>query len=191
MAHLALFALLACAHTPQEAAAAPAQVDEVSGQPFTLQVRSDTLQAGQPMPLETVFDGFGCTGGNVSPQLSWSAGPEGTASYAVMMYDPDAPTGVGFHHWWVANLSPETLSLAEGAAGSGLPEGAVEGRNDYSTSTYGGPCPPEGRTHRYQFTVWALDSELPVDENTSAAVVRFLVRNKTLAAGRLEATYAR
>ncbi len=188
---MSLFVLSGCASgAPPAVDPFDSDVDPLTKMPHTLTVRSSTLAGATVMPGESVFDGFGCTGENVSPQLSWSEGPEGTKSYLVMLYDPDAPTGVGFHHWWVANLSPGTRALPEGVAE--LPAGAVQGRNDYGTTTYGGPCPPEGRTHRYLFYVWALGVDaLPVDAQTSPVVVRFMLAQNALAVGRLEATYGR
>lgn len=168
--------------------------DPLTELPLTLEVKAPSLPASLVIPQKNAFSGFGCTGDNVSPSLTWSAGPEGTRSYLIMMYDPDAPTGVGFHHWWVANLPSNTNALAEGAGGpeGKLPRGAVQGRNDYSTTHYGGPCPPKGRTHRYEFYVWALSVDsLPVEPQTSPVVVRFLLRDKALAVGRLTAKHGR
>ena len=109
----ALMTLAGCATTSATDLHATGD-DPLTQLPLTLEVTSTTVEAEGAMPEETVFDGFGCTGENVSPQLSWSPGPAGTRSYLVMLYDPDAPTGVGFHHWWLANLPATTRSLPEG-----------------------------------------------------------------------------
>ncbi|MCB9598904.1 MAG: YbhB/YbcL family Raf kinase inhibitor-like protein [Sandaracinus sp.] len=139
-----------------------------------------------------VFAGFGCSGGNHSPAIRWSGLPEGTQSVLVEIHDPDAPTGVGFFHWLVADLAPSTTELPYDAAASGMPEGSVQTRTDFGTTTYGGPCPPPGAPHRYVVTVYALDvPSLGVDASTSPAVVRFSVRGHTLAYGRATATYGR
>ncbi|MFN3198503.1 MAG: YbhB/YbcL family Raf kinase inhibitor-like protein [Bradymonadia bacterium] len=193
-AFIALAFLGGCA-APTQSTHASDDLDPVTGQAFTLEVSSNTLAEDLVMPEATVFNGFGCTGGNVSPEISWSEGPEGTQSYLVMLYDPDAPTGVGFHHWWVANVPPSTLSLPEGFgtdAEASTALGTVQGRMDYGGEGYGGPCPPMGRTHRYQFYVWALDvASLPLEAGTSPVVARFMVGQHALAVGRLVATYGR
>jgi Raf kinase inhibitor-like YbhB/YbcL family protein len=136
--------------------------------------------------------GFGCAGGNVSPQLSWSGAPDGTRSFAVTCFDPDAPTGSGFWHWVVVNIPADVTSLPAGASGKGMPAGALEIRNDYSQNAYGGPCPPEGDPHHYVFTVHAVNSEtLQADGNTSAAVIGFQLHFNTLEKATLTALFKR
>nr|WP_246163925.1 YbhB/YbcL family Raf kinase inhibitor-like protein [Roseospira marina] len=156
---------------------------------------SDDMTDGGTLADAHVYDGFGCTGANLSPSLSWSGAPEGTQSYVVTAYDPDAPTGSGWWHWTVFNIPADTTSLPKGA-GSGeapLPEGAVQGRTDYATSGFGGACPPEGDDpHRYIFTVYAMpDESLPLDENAPGAMVGFFVNAGALDSASLTATYGR
>jgi Raf kinase inhibitor-like YbhB/YbcL family protein len=142
---------------------------------------SDGDYLGQDHVLSEPF-GFGCAGGNVSPELSWANAPAGTRSFAVTCFDPDAPTGSGFWHWLVVNIPADVTSLAAGASRGALPAGALETRTDFGQAGYGGPCPPEGdHPHRYLFTVHAvsLDS-LPVDADTSGAVVGFYLHFNTL-----------
>ena len=139
--------------------------------------------------------GFGCAGGNLSPQLSWSGAPEGTKSFALTCFDPDAPTGSGFWHWVVVNVPADVTSLDLGAGtGEGsMPAGALQTRTDFGAPGYGGPCPPEGdHPHRYLFTLHAvgLDS-LPVEADTSAAVVGFMLNFNTLAKASLMGLYKR
>ena len=155
---------------------------------FTLS--STDIADGKPLSARQVFQGFGCDGANLSPQLAWSGAPAGTKSYAITVYDPDAPTGSGWWHWTVANLPASSVALA---AGADLPSGAVQGRNDYGQSGFGGACPPPGdKPHRYQFTVWALKLDrLPVDANSSGAMVGFMIKMNALAEARLSATYGR
>jgi len=113
-----------------------------------------------------VLNGFGCSGGNVSPALEWSGVPDGTQSLALQVFDPDAPTGAGFWHWAVYNIPPTATGLAQGAgnAPDTLPAPAFGGNTDFldtgatgGNGNYGGPCPPAGDAeHRYIFTLYAL-----------------------------------
>jgi Raf kinase inhibitor-like YbhB/YbcL family protein len=136
--------------------------------------------------------GFGCAGGNVSPALEWGGAPDGTRSFALSLFDPDAPTGSGFWHWVVVNIPP-TLSALPAGAGSetGLPSGALQTRTDVGIHGYGGPCPPKGdHPHRYIFTLTAVDLDaLPVNADTSAALVGFQVNFHTLAKATLMGLY--
>jgi Raf kinase inhibitor-like YbhB/YbcL family protein len=151
-------------------------------------VSSDSFKDGDYLRKDFILSadfGFGCAGGNKSPHLKWSGAPEGTLSYAVTCFDPDAPTGSGFWHWLVVNIPTNVSELAAGAgsAGGKLPVGALQTRTDYGALGYGGPCPPEGdHPHRYLFTVFAVSAEsLPVKADTSAAVVSFNLHFATLA----------
>ena len=126
--------------------------------------------------------------GDTSPHLKWSGAPEGTKSYAVTCYDPDAPTGSGFWHWTVANIPAEATELP---AGGPMPAGAVEGRTDYGDTGFGGAAPPPGHgPHRYIFTVFAVDTEkLDVTSDNSGAVFGFNLHFHTLAKASITATY--
>ena len=140
--------------------------------------------------------GFGCAGGNRSPHLRWAGAPQGTESFAVTCYDPDAPTGSGFWHWLVANIPPHVGELAAGAgdpASGLLPEGALQTRTDFGRAGYGGPCPPEGHgPHRYVFTVFAVrEASQPVDADTMPAVVGFNLHFATLEKATLTGLYQR
>nr|WP_229680553.1 YbhB/YbcL family Raf kinase inhibitor-like protein [Marinobacterium zhoushanense] len=157
-------------------------------------VRSADLQPGQMMAMAQVFNGFGCEGENISPELEWSGAPEGTKSFAIMAYDPDAPTGSGWWHWTVFNIPANVTRVETGASGEGmLPPGAIEGRTDFGVSGYGGACPPIGHgDHRYTFTVYALSEEtLALDANAPAAMVGYFVRGKALDQASVEVTYGR
>lgn len=155
---------------------------------------SHSFMADHPMMLKQVFNGFGCTGSNLSPYLIWSRPPQGTKSMAITMYDPGAPTGSGWWHWVVFNIPLETQGLAEGASGtSAMPAGAIESVTDYGTKGYGGPCPPENHgTHYYTFTLWALDVEkLDLDANASGAKVGYFLNQHALAKAQITGTYQR
>jgi Raf kinase inhibitor-like YbhB/YbcL family protein len=132
-----------------------------------------------------VFKTGGCKGDNVSPALSWSGAPEGTKSFVLTVYDPDAPTGSGFWHWVVVNIPAGVteLKLDAGNPKAGLlPTGALQTRTDFGAPGYGGPCPPEGHgPHRYVFTLFAVKQEtLPVAADTSAAIVGFQLHFNTI-----------
>ncbi len=159
-----------------------------------LTLTSADIKPGGKIADEQAFNGWDCNGKNVSPALAWSGAPKGTKRFAVSDYDPDAPTGSGFWHWWVANLPADAAGLPKGvdAAGAGLPASAVQVRNDFSAIGYGGPCPPKGKPHHYQITVYALDvDKLDVDKDASPAVVGFNVHAHTLAKATLTGLYGR
>lgn len=148
-----------------------------------LSVTSTDIRQGQPIPMQF----WGCTGTGVSPQLSWSGAPAATQSFALTVYDPDAPTGSGFWHWIAWDIPTGTTSLPTGAV---LPAGAVNGTNDGGGIGYTGPCPPVGDVkHHYQFTILALDvPSLGLPADTRAAAVGFTMRVHIIAAGSLTAT---
>ena len=131
--------------------------------PFS--VSSDDMHDGQALAQQHWFAGFGCTGGNVSPQLAWKNAPAGTRSFAVTVRDPDAPTGSGWWHWTVVNIASSVFSLPAGAG---------------------------DKPHRYRFTVWALDvPTLPVDAGASGALVGYLLHSHALASAQLTAMAGR
>ncbi len=163
----------------------------------TLQVSSTSFNDGDYLPLDHVLSadfGFGCSGGNMSPELAWSGAPDGTKSFAITVFDPDAPTGSGFWHWVVVNIPPDASELALDAGNpraSNLPRGARQVRTDFGAPGYGGPCPPSGdHPHRYIFTVYAVGmDQLQVTADTTPAVVGFMLHFNTLAKGELEGLY--
>jgi Raf kinase inhibitor-like YbhB/YbcL family protein len=153
---------------------------------------SPDVKAGAMIADAFVFNAGGCTGGNASPALSWSGAPEGTKSFVLTVYDPDAPTGSGFWHWVMFNIPPTVTSLPQGAGASGkAPAGATQIENDYGTVGYGGPCPPKGdKPHRYIFTVYALNTDkLDLPATVHAAVVGFNVHFKMLAKAQFTSRY--
>ena len=154
----------------------------------SFQLTSDTIAEGQQLASAQVFQGFGCEGGNSAPDLSWSGAPEGTQSYAVTVYDPDAPTGSGWWHWFAFNIPADVTELPAGAA---VPEGVVELNNDYGVAGFGGACPPPGEVHRYQFTVHALGTTLELDASVSSALAGYMVNANSIGSATITAVYNR
>lgn len=155
---------------------------------------STDVRDGEPLPSPQVSGIMGAGGEDVSPQLSWSGAPEGTKGYAVTVYDPDAPTTSGFWHWAVAGIPASVAELPSGAGddeGSGLPEGAVQLRNDAGLARYVGAAPPAGHgPHRYFVVVHALDTDdLGVPAEATPAYLGFNLFSHTLARATLVPTY--
>lgn len=160
------------------------------------ELSSPQIKPDQTLSSAQVYDGFGCKGSNISPALQWQGAPEGTKSYALTVYDPDAPTGSGWWHWVVFNLASSVTSLPEGAgdvSGKKLPSGAVQGRSDFGYAGFGGACPPEGdKPHRYIFTLYALKvDKLEVPKDATAALVGFMIHANQIGQASLTAKYGR
>lgn len=154
---------------------------------------SNDFSDGDVLPMAHVFTGAG--GANLSPHLSWSGFPAQTKSFAVTVFDPDAPTLSGWWHWLVTDLPADCTELPTGAGdsvGSGLPPGARQFGNDYGTRDFGGAGPPPGdHPHRYLVTVYALDTDsLELPDDVPSAVASFTINAHTLARAHLMATFA-
>lgn len=161
---------------------------------FTL--TSPSLKDKGTLPNRNVFNSFGCTGENVSPALQWKNAPAGTKSFAVIVYDPDAPTGSGWWHWTVFNIPANATEIAEGAGtekSTKLPKGASQGRTDFGNAAFGGACPPVGdKPHRYIFTVFALKADkLELDANSSGALVGYYLNGNSLGKATMTAMFGR
>lgn len=152
----------------------------VNAQTFTLKSADVGGQATQ----REFFNGFGCTGQNISPELTWENAPAGAKYFAVTMYDKDAPTGSGWWHWVIYNIPGDVKELKAGAGdpAKGLaPKEAIQGMTDFGKTGYGGPCPPPGDPHQYLFTVYALRDKIEVDKNASPAMIGFNLNSNMLA----------
>ncbi len=158
-----------------------------------LTVESDDIRTGERLAEAHVYNGGGMQGQNLSPHLRWSGAPEGTRSYAVTCFDPDAPTGSGFWHWVVFDIPATVTELPTGAGSGdfkGLPEGATHVRNDFGMKQYDGAAPPPGYPHRYLFAVHALSVEsLGLGDDAPPAMVGFNITANTLARGYLAPVY--
>jgi Raf kinase inhibitor-like YbhB/YbcL family protein len=159
-----------------------------------IKVTSTSFKNDAVIQNKNVFNGFGCTGENKSPQISWSKGPAGTKYYAVTIYDPDAPTGSGWWHWTVINIPSTVTKLAEGISGDTkkMPTGSIEARTDFGKAGYGGPCPPPGNpAHRYIVSVYALKDAVPLDAEAPGAMVGFYINSLKISEGRMTGKYSR
>jgi Raf kinase inhibitor-like YbhB/YbcL family protein len=161
---------------------------------FTL--TSKDVPADSRLKLEQVYQGYGCTGGNVSPDLSWANPPEGTKSFALEVHDPDAPVANGWWHWLAYNIPAKATSIAHGAGESDsktLPKGTIQGVTSFGGVGFGGACPPVGHgTHRYNFRLYALKVpklKLPLDE-TPVRIVE-AIKAQSLGVASFTATYSR
>jgi Raf kinase inhibitor-like YbhB/YbcL family protein len=160
---------------------------------FTL--TSPTAKPGAKLPDTHVFNSFGCSGKNISPALKWSGAPKGTKSFAVTVYDPDAPTGSGWWHWVVINIPASATELAEGAGtaeGKDLPAGSQQIKTDFGAPGFGGACPPPGKPHRYVFTVYALKTDkIDVPADASAAMAGFNIQGNKIGSASFTSKYGR
>jgi Raf kinase inhibitor-like YbhB/YbcL family protein len=161
---------------------------------FTLE--SPDIKPGGTIDKKFEFNSFGCSGENKSPALKWSGAPKDTKGYAVTVYDPDAPTGSGWWHWFVINLPAGTTELkadAGAAGGANLPKGASQVRTDYGVPAWGGVCPPQGdKPHRYIFTVHALKTgKLDIPADATAALAGFMVNANSIGKASFTAKYGR
>lgn len=145
-----------------------------------LTLTSPEIINGKTFNNEQLFNQWGCTGDNVSPELKWSDVPSGTKSFAITLYDPDAPTGSGWWHWLVINIDSSARGLSSDAGNlkmPKLPKGARMITNDFGFAGYGGACPPEGaKPHQYQLTVYALDTDkITIPEHASGALAGYYI----------------
>jgi Raf kinase inhibitor-like YbhB/YbcL family protein len=144
--------------------------------------------------MASAFHGWGLDGGNASPDLGWTGKPAGTKSLALTVFDPDAPTGIGFWHWVCFNIPGSADGVPAGAGAADQKLGPwINGLTDYGKVGYNGPCPPKGdKPHHYIVTVYALDiDKLDLGSDTTPAMLKFFLRDHVLAQGTLTGTFQR
>lgn len=157
---------------------------------------SPDLRPNGPIAMEQVFNGFGCPGQNISPALKWSGAPPETKSFALLVHDPDAPTGgAGWWHWLVVNIPASVSELHKDAGradGSNLPVGATQIATDFGSPGWGGPCPPVGdKPHRYHFCLYALKVERLDVSGGTASLAGYMVNGNAISKAKLTGKFAR
>jgi len=162
----------------------------------SLTLSSHDIAQGEFMAKAQEYNGFGCSGGDLSPHLKWSNAPQGTKSFAITAYDPDAPTGSGWWHWQVINIPKNVTKIATGAGSVKkyiTPKGGMQIINDYGSRGFGGTCPPSGHgVHHYRFTIHALSVEtLELPEGASGALAGYMINANTIESSTIESLYKR
>ncbi|MDQ6770794.1 MAG: YbhB/YbcL family Raf kinase inhibitor-like protein [Gemmatimonadota bacterium] len=192
--YFAVAALLLCTASASGQAAKAQKAKPKAAVAGHFKLTAPDLSSKGRIALTHVFNGMGCDGQNISPALVWTNAPAGTKSFAVTIYDPDAPTGSGWWHWVMYNIPASATGLAAGAGnGRNAPSGSAQGATDFGTKGYGGPCPPVGdKPHHYHITVFALKTEkLDVPGSATAAYVGFNLNANKLATARVTGLYGR
>lgn len=162
---------------------------------FTL--ASTSFKTGGKIAKEFSLNGYGCTGGNISPELEWSGAPAGTKSFVITMFDPDEHgTPSGWWHWVMYNIPGSATHVPQGAGipkSTALPAGTIQGRTDLGSLSYDGPCPDVGNpAHHYTLTIYALKvDKLDVPADSSGALVTYTAHDVTLATAKLIGLHAR
>jgi Raf kinase inhibitor-like YbhB/YbcL family protein len=162
----------------------------------SLTLSSNDISEGEFMTKKHVYNGFGCSGDDLSPHLKWSDAPKGTKSFAITAYDPDAPTGSGWWHWQIVNIPKTVTEIATGAGSKKMDisgQGSMHIENDYGRKAFGGACPPSGHgVHHYRFTIHALSVEkLDLPENASGALAGYMINANTIESNTIESLYKR
>jgi len=159
------------------------------------QVNVAGLKANDVVPARFVYNHSGCSGENISPEISWSGVPASAKSLAIVVWDQDAPVSGGFYHWVIVNLPVETKRLPEGAgnvANHKAPNGSIQLFNDWGEAGYGGPCPPGNSRHRYHFMVYALSAQqLPITARSKIAEATAAIKKSTVASAEQVLVYGK
>lgn len=162
----------------------------------SFKLSSHDISEGNFMSKAQEYNGFGCSGGDLSPHLKWSNPPQGTKSFAITAYDPDAPTGSGWWHWQMINIPLNVMELATGAGNiknNIAPAGSTQINNDYGRRGFGGACPPVGLgVHHYRFTVHALSiAKLELPRDASGALTGYMINSHSIESSTIESLYKR
>jgi len=169
----------------------------LAGSAAAFDLGSPDIKANSPIGNKFVFKGFGCEGENVSPALAWKGAPKGAKSFALLVHDPDAPTGgAGWWHWVVYNIPADVSALPQGAGkgdGSAMVKGALQAGTDFGAPGWGGPCPPAGdKPHHYHFTLHALKvDKLDLPQGATASLAGFMINANSIGKARLTGIYGR
>jgi hypothetical protein len=165
---------------------APPAVEEPVAAGDGLTLRSPALEEGQGVPVK-----YTCDGADLSPPLGWSGGPAATEYWAIILTDRITPSRI-FTHWIIFNIPASVRELTEGLpAAAELPDGSLQGRNDFGRIGYGGPCPPRGESHQYRFTIYALAEPLPSSAGDSRQQFIAAIEGKAVSQATLTVTYGR
>ncbi len=157
----------------------------LAGPVSAMTLTSPDIKAGQTIPQRFALNIMGCGGNNRQPVLNWQGVPPHSKALALALFDPDAPTSVGWVHWLLLRVPPSASSTK--TVGS-----AMEGLTSFGRTGYGGPCPPVGdKPHHYIFTLYALDTDFPFAATTTYAAFRFTIRGHVLATAQLMGRYGR
>ncbi len=161
-------------------------ISAAQGKQASLEIKSSAFQPGGTMPRKNT-----CDGNDLSPQLSWSNPPSGTRAFALIVDDPDAMGGA-WVHWVIYDLPADTREMAEGVPTTeALSNRAKQGINDFHKIGYGGPCAPQGQTHRYVFKLYALDAPTGLQPRATKQQLLKAIENHVLAEGELIGRYKR
>ena len=156
---------------------------------FTL--ASQTFSDGGTLPQSAEYNGYGCTGQNMQPELHWSGAPAKTVSFAITMHDPDAKAPGGWWHWVVFNIPGGQKSFGPMMQSSMTAQTFVYGTTSFGSRGYGGPCPPPGAPHHYNFTLYALDQKLDADGTTTGPQLVKLMEGHVLGKATLTGMFGR
>jgi len=146
------------------------------------------------LSINQVLNGFGCKGNNISPQLSWQHIPKGTKSFAITMYDKNAPTGSGWWHWIVVNIDNKINYIKKGASNTNsMPTNSIQSKNDFGKNSFDGVCPPvDDGYHEYITTIYAIDiDKLPITNKTQPAMAGFIINSYTISKSSIVTYYKR
>ena len=161
----------------------------------TFQVNVAGLKANEVVPARFVYNHSGCSGENISPEISWNGVPASAKSLAIVVWDQDAPVSGGFYHWVILNVPVGTKNLPEGAgnvANHKAPNGSIQLFNDWGEPGYGGPCPPGSSRHRYHFIVYALSAQqLPITAKSKISAATAAIKKSTVASAEQVLVYGK